>query len=260
MKRLVYAVMLLLGLSMMVSCGNNNQGKTENKETVKSETQAQQETVVAEEAEPIDNRPRVYACAYDAYVNIRETPNAKASILGVFKNGPEGAVLLGTEGDWTKIDCNGIVGYVVSKYVQETPTIAYTGTATIDDIAGVYYGSYGMYLWNDGSWERGYDWPNEWGYYILQNNEVKLIPTGTANGDPDPDNWETYDKATSEANSEILPIDLAHHKLGEYTRQPFITKQAIEKAKLEYGEDWEYNLYGDYPRLMSKEEFKRKGR
>ena len=154
MKRLVYAVMLLLGLSMMVSCGNNNQGKTENKETVKSETQAQQETVVAEEAEPIDNRPRVYACAYDAYVNIRETPNAKASILGVFKNGPEGAVLLGTEGDWTKIDCNGIVGYVVSKYVQETPTIAYTGTATIDDIAGVYYGSYGMYLWNDGSWER----------------------------------------------------------------------------------------------------------
>lgn len=121
MKKLVYAAILMLGLGMMVSCGGNGQGKTENKETTNTEIQ---EAEPIEEAEPVDTRPRVYACAYDAFVNIRETPEAKAPILGVFRNGPDGAVLLGTEGEWTKIDCNGIVGYVLSKYVQDTPTVA----------------------------------------------------------------------------------------------------------------------------------------
>ena len=71
--------------------------------------------------------PRVYSNAYDGYVNIRQTPQSKAPIVGVLHNGPEGAVLLGTEGEWKKIDCNGIVGYVYEKYVQDTPTEVYHG-------------------------------------------------------------------------------------------------------------------------------------
>ena len=122
MKKLIYAAMLLLGLGMIVSCGNG-QSKTENKETTNTETQVQQTTpTVEEEAEPVDTRPHVYANAFDGFVNIRETAQAKAPILGVLRNGPEGAVLLGTEGEWTQVDCNGIVGYVLSKYVQDTPT------------------------------------------------------------------------------------------------------------------------------------------
>lgn len=254
MKKLIYAVMLLLGLSMIASCGNGQDKTNEN-----TEPQVQQETVpVEEEAGQVDNHPRVYACAYDAFVNIREEPKSKSSILGVFKNGPEGAVLLGVEGEWTKIDCDGIVGYVLSKYVKDTPTVAYTGTATIDDIGGVYWGAYGMILWYDGTWERGYDWACEYGHYILQNNEVKLIPDSHC-VDADPTEWEDYNAAKAEANSEILPIDLAHHKIGEYQKQPFITKKDIEEAKEEYGEDWKINLYGDYPQLMTKEDFKKKG-
>ena len=68
---------------------------------------------------------RVYSNAYDGFVNIRQTPQSKAPIVGVLHNGPEGAVLLGTEGEWKKIDCNGIVGYVYEKYVQDTPTEVY---------------------------------------------------------------------------------------------------------------------------------------
>ena len=258
MKKLIYAAMLLLGLGMMVSCGGNGQGKTENKEITNTETQ---EAAPVEEAEPVDTRPRVYACAYDAFVNIRETPEAKAPILGVFRNGPDGAVLLGTEGEWTKIDCNGIVGYVLSKYVQNTPTVAYTGTATLDDIAGIYTrpGGGGLYLWEDGTWESGYNWANVYGYYILQNNEVKLVVTSQC-VDANPDMWETIDDATAQAQAEILPIDLAQHKVGENTKLPFITQKDIENAKKEYEEEWEYMLYGDYPRSMTKEEFKRKGR
>lgn len=64
---------------------------------------------------------KVYAVAYDGFVNIRRAPNKKARILGVLKNGPEGALWLGVENGWVKIDYNGIVGYVYSKYVQDTP-------------------------------------------------------------------------------------------------------------------------------------------
>ena len=69
--------------------------------------------------------PKVYSNAYDGFVNIRQEPQSKAPILGVLKNGPDGAVLLGTEGEWKKIDYNGIVGYVYEKYVQDTPTEVY---------------------------------------------------------------------------------------------------------------------------------------
>lgn len=71
--------------------------------------------------------PRVYSNAYDGFINIRQTPQSKAPIVGVLRNGPEGSVLLGTEGEWKKIDCNGIVGYVYEKYVQDTPTEVYHG-------------------------------------------------------------------------------------------------------------------------------------
>lgn len=70
---------------------------------------------------------RVYSNAYDGFVNIRQKPQGKAPILGVLRNGPEGAVLLGAEGEWKKVDCNGIVGYVYEKYVQDTPTEVFQG-------------------------------------------------------------------------------------------------------------------------------------
>ena len=69
-----------------------------------------------------ENLPRVYSNSNDGFVNIRQTPQSKAPILGVLRNGPEGAALLGHEGEWVKIDCNGIVGYVYEEYIQDTPT------------------------------------------------------------------------------------------------------------------------------------------
>lgn len=69
-----------------------------------------------------ENLPRVYSNSKDGFVNIRQTPQSKAPILGVLRNGPEGADLLGHEGEWVKIDCNGIVGYVYGEYIQDTPT------------------------------------------------------------------------------------------------------------------------------------------
>lgn len=82
--------------------------------------------------------PRVYSNAYDGFVNIRQAPEGKAPILGVLKNGPEGAILLGTEGEWKKVDCNGIVGYVYEKYVQDTPTEVFEYWAALRKDASIY--------------------------------------------------------------------------------------------------------------------------
>ena len=69
----------------------------------------------------------VYSNAYDGFLNIRQAPNGGARILGVLKNGPDGATLLGSEGEWKKIDYHGLVGYVFEKYVQYTPTEVFKG-------------------------------------------------------------------------------------------------------------------------------------
>ena len=66
---------------------------------------------------------RVYSNAYDGFVNIRESPSSDGRILGVLRNGPDGAVFLEQPNkSWMLVNCNGIVGYVYSKHIQTTPT------------------------------------------------------------------------------------------------------------------------------------------
>ena len=175
---------------------------------------------------------KVYSNAYDGYINIRESPHSNAPVIGVFKNGPDGAILLSREGDWTKIEYNGIVGYVYTKYVQDVPTVAYTGTATIDQIAGVYDNfGFSLFLYFDGTYCIGGEASVlERGRYILQNNEVKLMPL-----------YSDF----SESEEQILPIDVANKKVGNYKKQPFLTESEISRAKAKYGEDWFGELYMD---------------
>ena len=65
---------------------------------------------------------KVYSNASDGFTNIRQSPESNAPIVGVLRNGPEGAILLGTVGEWKHINCNGIEGYVFYQCVQDTPT------------------------------------------------------------------------------------------------------------------------------------------
>lgn len=76
----------------------------------------------AEEPEPEIEVPMVYANSYDGYLNVRAQPTTRSQVLGTLRNGPEGAVLLGVEGKWSKVRVNGVEGYVSSAYVQSTPT------------------------------------------------------------------------------------------------------------------------------------------
>lgn len=245
MKKFIYAAMLLLGVSMMVSCGNG-QGKTENKETVDTENQVQQATpTVEEEAEPVDTRPHVYANAFDGFVNIREAAQAKAPILGVFRNGPEGAAILGTEGEWTQIDCNGIVGYVLSKYVQDTPTLAVDEGIDMSWLEGWWEddechsllifdnGGFMEYscMFNEGS-------TTEKGTFILQGSSLALTVL------VDFVNWPE----NQYTNTIELPLDPVKKTIIGYKKQHFKTKELYDYLE-EIGSETYDDLY------LTKKEF-----
>ncbi|MBO7262006.1 MAG: TonB family protein [Alistipes sp.] len=121
---------------------------------------------------------KVYSCAYDGYVNMRQTPSFNAAKIGKFKNGPTGATLIRNLGEWMEINYNGVRGYVPSRFVQDEPTVAYTGSATVNDITGMWRaGFFGpLSIYNNGYWALfGNYFYTAYGYYILQNNEIKLI-------------------------------------------------------------------------------------
>lgn len=130
---------------------------------------------------------KVYSCAYEGYVNMRPGPSYEAPKLTIkFKNGSTGAVLIQNLGEWMKIDYNGKEAYIPSRFVQDEPTVAYTGNATASEIAGVWNvrGPYNIInIYDNGYWMAfGNYFPLAYGYYIMQNNEVKLIATEKSDG------------------------------------------------------------------------------
>ena len=235
MKKMIYAAMLLLGLSMMASCGGNKQEKQENKETKNTETSVQQESSPNEEkTEPDDSRPRVYANAFDGFINIRETPEAKAPIIGTFKNGPQGAVLLDSEGEWTKIDCNGIVGYVLSKFVQDTPTEAVDEGITMDWLEGWWKNDEckSILIFDNGGFMDYYCMYMEGSYtskgsFKLQGSSLVL------NIDVDFVRWpEEPDPKTK-----TLTLDPIKKTIVGYKKEPLKAKELREYLIEEYGDE-----------------------
>lgn len=193
--------------------------------------------IIATEVSAQTNEKRIYSCAFDGFVNMREEPSSSAKKVGKFNNGPEGAVLLEHLGEWVKIDASGTIGYVPTKYTQETPTIAYTGDVSVDWIEGIWkQGGTSLKIYNNGTWEKGYDFEQARGKYILQNNEIKFMTT------------RSHDKM---AFNEVLPINREENRLGDYERGDFLTPEEYEEMSEEDGYD-----YGS----VSKEEFRAAGK
>jgi hypothetical protein len=192
---------------------------------------------------------RVFSCGYDGFVNVRGWPSYKSRVIAQFRNGPEGAALLEHRGEWTKIDMGGIVGWVPTKYVWHTPTVAYTGYVDVDWVAGAWCNNngYGYVLYSNGYWEYGYNFPVLRGYYIMQNNEVKLVSVTALNIDSG--NWE-WTGAIGSSNDDgcVLEINVGAGKLGELEKSPFLTEGEAEEYE---GGEWT---------AMSKSQFKSGGK
>lgn len=129
------------------------------------------------------------------------------------------------------------------------------------DIAGLYSNKneneFGcLFLYYDGSYMTvGYDWPEEKGHYVIQNNEVMFAPSAVTNIEDDPAKWiEVSDRAFY-----VLPIDNTNQKVGRYTKEAFLTEKEVAEAKAEYGDDWVFMVGGDgFCTRSTLEEFKQK--
>lgn len=119
------SIICAFAMLLLISCGGENKSNS-------SDANINGEVVVgpivtppSEMVEPVGevpNQPKVYSNAYDGFLNIRASASAKSNKIGELKNGPEGALVLSVEGKWTKVDLNGVVGFVNNAYVQSTPT------------------------------------------------------------------------------------------------------------------------------------------
>ncbi len=90
----------------------------------------------------------VSATSDDGFVNVRESPASKARVVAKvydISHGLGNAMVLGYSGSWTKVSCNGKVGYAYSKYLGEqnwySPRDRKRIVATTN--ARIYYESYG---------------------------------------------------------------------------------------------------------------------
>ncbi len=90
----------------------------------------------------------VYATSDDGFVNVRESPASKARVVAKvydISHGLGNAMVLGYNGSWTKVSCNGKVGYAYSKYLGEqnwySPRDRKRIVATTN--ARIYYEGYG---------------------------------------------------------------------------------------------------------------------
>ena len=192
----------------------------------------------------------VYSYGYDGFVNMRAQPTTKSAKVGRFNNGPEGAVLLQDLGTWKKIDLNGVVGYVLSKYLVDTATVPYTGRVDVNWVTGVWYiNGYGFMISANGYWESGYNNATRCGYYIMQNNEVKLV-TVLELDDPYSTKWRYRGaKGLPSDVGETFAINQRAGTLGGGYKTSFLTGN--ETAEELEGIDW---------CCVTKAQFKQSGR
>ena len=245
MKKAIFsAITIVCTCSIVFSACAGRQGqngKADNSQPVNQEPAAEEVKNVEETQKELY---RVYSCAYDGFVNMREQPSFSADKCGVFKNGPEGAALLEDLEDWLKIRLDdGLIGYVPAKFVQDDPTVEYTGNVTVDWIEGCWSSDSGFRLmvFKNGTWEYGYEEINCCGRYIMQNNQIKFTTL-----------WKSSPDISS--FNEILEIDESSDKLGSYSRICFIDPEEKKRAEME-----DEFFYWEYGHGMTKEEFKEAG-
>ncbi|MGB4659788.1 MAG: SH3 domain-containing C40 family peptidase [Mobilitalea sp.] len=88
--------------------------------------------IVAPEPEPtpVSEYANTGISVADPYVNIRTKPNEEAKVTGKLYKG-NAATITDTDGDWVKIDSNGVVGYIKSEYLA----IGFSAEELIDKYA-----------------------------------------------------------------------------------------------------------------------------
>lgn len=124
----------------------------------------------------------VYSNSYDGYLNVRATPSSKSTIVCTLRNGPDGAELIGVDGNWSKVRVNGVEGYVYSAYVQSIPTEpVYISASAVVGEWGCYHSHHtAVYtIKSNGKFEYTcYQGGDTTGSWYLSGNKLFLKPVG----------------------------------------------------------------------------------
>jgi len=218
---------ILISTALIISCGNSSQKSEDSGQSPANESVDVEQSKAAEQiVEPDAQNTIVYANGFDGFVNIREAPTTKSKKLCEFKNGPKGAEFLGKEGEWTKINFEGTTGYILSKMTSSTPTIEYTGTVDVNWLEGTWNCcGYAIFIFKNGTYERGYDYTNEYGRYHLQNNEIVLVPAVIMA--PEIRAANAQDEPTT------LQINKAKDSLGDFHRTSYLGPEDARMIKEE---------------------------
>ena len=128
MKRICIAVMVL-GIVCFISCNNNGRTATETADDSMAVVENGVEEVVEDTPLTVDDLNLsddniftvVYAISDDGFVNVRETPSAKAAILDtlwMMFHGLGNGVLIEDQVGWSKVQVGEHVGWVNNRYID----------------------------------------------------------------------------------------------------------------------------------------------
>ncbi|MBR6655072.1 MAG: hypothetical protein IKL20_00510 [Alistipes sp.] len=82
---------------------------------------------------------RIYSNAYDGFVNVRDAPTTKSTVLGKLRNGEDYLVQVGAEGNWIAVKWHGMTGFVNKSVVGKNPWKPVYIDVSADEIAGCYF-------------------------------------------------------------------------------------------------------------------------
>ena len=199
-----------------------------NDQAYRGSDEAADEAVYADEVVEEQQTQLVYSNAYDGYLNIRQRPTVKSSIIGQLRNGPKGAEFIGAEGNWIKVRYNGVEGYVSGSYVQYTPTVAVDPDISVEWLQGVWLnpvGAYGEYyfIFNNGTYARSHVYGDiSYGTYKLEGRSIVFTHKYSV-----PNVMFSYESIQP---VERYQIDLRSVKVGNMTRYEFYTEQELREA------------------------------
>ena len=153
-----------------------------------------------------------YANSFDGIINIRETPTSKGTVIGKFKNGTEGAVLLEDGTEWVHINYRGVVGYVYKKYVTNTPTKEVLLDIDGDWLKGVWRKSnenYAYLIFNNGTYAiQSASETLAYGTYMLEGNDIVF--------------FTTHNIGVSVPSVQRFTVDVTYERVGNMYKYQFI--------------------------------------
>ncbi len=183
MKRLAMALLLAVVVLSMASCngsGKKSSQPAQQEQPAQPEQQAQpqqpEQQVAQEQHSQSPSEVRVYANAYDGFVNIRKSPTTKSPTLGRFKNGNDYVVVLGIQDNWYAVSWHGVVGYVHKNMVGYTPWKPVFLDVTAEDIAGWYNLGYSsLLIFANGKYANIHQYGDmEYGLWKFEGTEIVL--------------------------------------------------------------------------------------